>query len=301
MGRNESKLLMDSFAWLLNVSTSVLIVFVNKLLMHKNGYGFSFATTLCAFHFLSCAFGIWVARVINKTAAVKVPLRDIAWFAVIGSFSIGSANISLLVNSVGFYQIAKLLIVPFVCLVEMFYIGKRFSTPVLMSIVLVVIGVGVVTVTDVAVKPFGLAVASIFVITSGLQQIICGSLQRKHSITSTQLLANLAPVQGMLLLAFGPFVDKLLTHRWINSWDATVPGMWCLVLSCAVAVVVNSSQYLCLGRFSATSFQVLGHAKTVLVLLGGWMLFGDIVTVKQLGGEWCVVTGIHSSACTPIP
>ena len=38
-----------------------------------------------------------------------------------------------------------------------------------------------------------------------------------------------------------------------------------LGLSCLLAVAVNASQYLVLGRFSATSFQVLGHAKTLLV------------------------------------
>jgi solute carrier family 35 protein E3 len=37
----EEKLAMDVFAWFLNVSTSVLIVFVNKVLMDpKMGYHF---------------------------------------------------------------------------------------------------------------------------------------------------------------------------------------------------------------------------------------------------------------------
>ena len=41
-------------------------------------------------------------------------------------------------------QIAKLLIIPFVCLVEHFWLGKRFSVRVIMSVVTVVLGVGVV-------------------------------------------------------------------------------------------------------------------------------------------------------------
>ena len=41
-------------------------------------------------------------------------------------------------------QIAKLLIIPFVCLVERFWLGKQFSVRVIMSVVTVVFGVAVV-------------------------------------------------------------------------------------------------------------------------------------------------------------
>lgn len=41
-------------------------------------------------------------------------------------------------------QIAKLLIIPFVCLVELFWMKRRFTTPVVCSILTVVLGVGVV-------------------------------------------------------------------------------------------------------------------------------------------------------------
>lgn len=43
-----------------------------------------------------------------------------------------------------FVQIAKLLIIPFVCLVERFWLGKTFSRSVIASVVTVVIGVAIV-------------------------------------------------------------------------------------------------------------------------------------------------------------
>ena len=49
---DSSVVAYSAFAWFLNVSTSVLIVFVNKLLMDpKKGYAFTFgkqAASLCA-------------------------------------------------------------------------------------------------------------------------------------------------------------------------------------------------------------------------------------------------------------
>jgi solute carrier family 35 protein E3 len=41
-------------------------------------------------------------------------------------------------------QIAKLLIIPFVCLVELFWLRRTFTPQTVMSILVVILGVGVV-------------------------------------------------------------------------------------------------------------------------------------------------------------
>lgn len=62
--------------------------------------------------------------------------------------------------------------------------------------------------------------------------------------------------QGWTLLAVGPVIDRLVGRAWVTSYEASVPALTCLALSCAVAVLVNVSQFMCLGRFSAVTFQV---------------------------------------------
>lgn len=52
------------------------------------------------------------------------------------------------------------------------------------------------------------------------------------------------------------------------------------------------SQYLCIGRFSAVSFQVLGHMKTVCVLILGWILFDSALTSKNILGMMLAVLGM---------
>ncbi len=37
--------------------------------------------------------------------------------------------------------------------------------------------------------------------------------------------------------------------------------------------------------------QVLGHSKTICVLLGGWLFMGDVVSVRKLLGMVCAVAG----------
>jgi solute carrier family 35 protein E3 len=52
-----------------------------------------------------------------------------------------------------------------------------------------------------AVNWLGFTVAMVSVAASGMQQILCGVVQRKHGVTSTQLLSNTAPVQvGRVLM-----------------------------------------------------------------------------------------------------
>ena len=65
-----------------------------------------------------------------------------------------------------------------------------------------------------------------------------------------------------------------------------------ILLSCALAVFCNMSQYLCIGRFSATSFQVLGHMKTVCVLMLGWLLFDSQLTLKNIMGMVIAIVGM---------
>lgn len=65
-----------------------------------------------------------------------------------------------------------------------------------------------------------------------------------------------------------------------------------ILLSCSLAVFCNVSQYLCIGRFSAVSFQVLGHMKTVCVLTLGWLLFDSELTLKNIMGMGVAVLGM---------
>jgi hypothetical protein len=54
----------------------------------------------------------------------------------------------------------------------------------------------------------------------------------------------------------GPLLDRYISNSWVMNYDWNVPALSFLALSCACAVGVNVSQFMCLGRFSAVSYQV---------------------------------------------
>lgn len=63
-------------------------------------------------------------------------------------------------------------------------------------------------------------------------------------------------LQGWTLMLLGPFLDRYVSAAWVFNYDWNVPALTFLALSCACAIGVNVSQFMCLGRFSAVSYQV---------------------------------------------
>ncbi|KAL0324872.1 UNVERIFIED_CONTAM: UDP-rhamnose/UDP-galactose transporter 6 [Sesamum radiatum] len=268
----DKKAAVDAAAWMFNVVTSVGIIIVNKALMAT--YGFSFATTLTGLHFATTTLMTAVLRWLGYIQASHLPFPELLKFVVFANFSIVGMNVSLMWNSVGFYQIAKLTMIPVSCLLEIIFDKIRYSRDTKLSILVVLLGVAVCTVTDVSVNAKGFIAAFIAVWSTSLQQYYVHFLQRKYSLTSFNLLGHTAPAQAASLLLLGPFLDYWLTNKRIDTFNFNVPSVIFMILSCTIAVGTNLSQFICIGRFTAVSFQVLGHMKTILVLILGFLFFG---------------------------
>eukprot|EP00239_Pterosperma_sp_CCMP1384_P008235 CAMPEP_0197845984 /NCGR_PEP_ID=MMETSP1438-20131217/2820_1 /TAXON_ID=1461541 /ORGANISM="Pterosperma sp., Strain CCMP1384" /LENGTH=308 /DNA_ID=CAMNT_0043457475 /DNA_START=212 /DNA_END=1138 /DNA_ORIENTATION=+ len=267
---------------------------VNKQLMGKEGYGFNYATTLCGVHFVMTSLSsLLFSKPEGKDdTSGKLPLVEAIGFVVIADVSIVSMNISLMLNSVGFYQICKLLVIPTICCIDYFALGKKFTSTVLATIGIVLAGVGVATVTDVQFNEVGAAVAILGVVSTASQQALIGHLQHKHNMEPHQLIGSTAPAQAVSMLVLGPFIDRVLAGSYPWTFQATVPSMVFLLGSCVLAALVNLTQYFCIGRLSAVSFQVLGHTKTVGVLFFGWFFFNHETTLRNLLGLSLAVVGM---------
>ncbi|KAF3327210.1 UDP-galactose transporter 2 [Carex littledalei] len=270
--KSDRKALLDISAWLFNIVTSVGIIMVNKALMAT--YGFTFATSLTGMHFVTTTIMTLVFRWLGLIQPSHLPMSEILKFAFFANLSIVGMNVSLMWNSVGFYQIAKLCMIPASCLLEVVFDQVRYSRGTKLSITVVLIGVAVCTVSDVSVNARGLMAAVIAVWSTCLQQYYVHFLLKKYSLNSFNLLGHMAPVQAASLVLVGPFVDLWLTGKRIDKYDYALPSVFFIALSCLIAVGTNLSQFICIGRFSAVSFQVLGHMKTIFVLILGFLFFG---------------------------
>ncbi|KAG6604251.1 UDP-rhamnose/UDP-galactose transporter 4-like [Cucurbita moschata] len=271
-GKIDNKSTLDAASWMFNVVTSVGIIIVNKALMAT--YGFSFATTLTGLHFATTSLLTFILKRLGYIQDSRLPFLDILKFVIFANFSIVGMNVSLMWNSVGFYQIAKLSMIPVSCFLEVVFDKVQYSRDTKLAILLVLLGVGVCTITDVSVNIKGFVAAIVAVWSTALQQYYVHHLQRKYSLGSFNLLGHTAPVQAASLLLVGPFSDYWLTGKRVDTYGYTFVSSTFLILSCSIAVGTNLSQFICIGRFTAVTFQVLGHMKTILVLTLGFIFFG---------------------------
>eukprot|EP01064_Diplonema_japonicum_P020878 TRINITY_DN3044_c0_g1_i1.p1 TRINITY_DN3044_c0_g1~~TRINITY_DN3044_c0_g1_i1.p1 ORF type:complete len:351 (+),score=54.62 TRINITY_DN3044_c0_g1_i1:46-1053(+) len=297
----------DIAAWAMNVTSCVAIIMINKQLMAASGYGFNYATTLCGFHFMvtgaaSKLYKMWTEvppptaeeDIDGKEKPRSLPIVDLVTFVIIANVSIVSLNTSLMINHVSMYQIAKLGIPPLSACIERAWFGNTYSTHQIGAMIVTLIGVSLVTVAEFSIQgdTLGVTVAGISIVASSLQQILCGYYQKKNRMSSNDFLSAVSTWQGICCLICGPFIDYGFTKSWVTSYEFNSGSMTFLVLSCLASVIVNASHFICLGRFSAVSYQILGHTKTVMVLVLGYYFFGGVVRSNQVVGGILAIMGM---------
>jgi len=258
-----------------SILTTVALVAVNKIVFAG---GFPFVLTLSTMHFIatfSCC--LFLSKGLGAFEPKFLALRNNFIVAGMGVASIGFMNYSLKFNSVGIYQMAKLTIIP----VVLFYNalrGEFASRKVHATLVIVLAGVGIATVTDVQLNGTGLIFAALAVVSTAQYQIWQGSKQREANLTEMQLTMSVSGMQIIIAgtLAFvleGQDVQKVAFGTLTTPSKLTTELVGQIVLSCLLAVSANIHSFALIGRTSAVTFQVVGHGKTCLIILAGYIMY----------------------------
>lgn len=121
-------------------------------------------------------------------------------------------------------------------------------------------------------------------------------MQKTHSISSTQLLHTASPYMAVTLLFCGIPVDHALAGHKAQEFVLSIPSATYIVVSCIIAVCVNFSSFLVLGKCDAVTYQVLGHLKTMLILLMGFMVLKNPATARNIGGIVIALVGMIAYA-----
>ncbi|XP_021737947.1 UDP-xylose transporter 3-like [Chenopodium quinoa] len=299
MGENRGGFQLGTVGALsLSVVSSVSIVICNKALIST--LGFHFATTLTSWHLLVTFCSLHVALKMKLFEHKPFERKAVLGFGILNGISIGLLNLSLGFNSVGFYQMTKLAIIPCTVFLETVFFKKQFSRSIQSSLAVLLIGVGIATVTDLQLNALGSFLSFLAVITTCVAQIMTNTIQKKFKVSSTQLLYQSSPYQAATLLISGPFLDKLLTNQNVFTFNYTTQVLIFIIISCLIAVSVNFSTFLVIGKTSPVTYQVLGHLKTCLVLAFGYILLHDPFSWRNILGILIALVGmiLYSYYCT---
>ena len=288
----------------LSVTSSVSIVIVNKYLIST--LGFPYVTCLTATHMAVTAVALRFAARAKLLEPKPIEKKALVKFAALNGVSVAFLNLSLGFNSVGFYQMTKLAIIPCTVGIQTAFYAKRFSREVKTSLAVLLLGVAVATVTDVRLNFLGTVVSLFAVATTCVSQIWTNTMQREHAVDSTQLLHAASPYMAAILAAVALPLDvglngggRASSSSTTNAYDesgANGSSSWIVVVvaaaTCVIAVAVNFSTFLVIGKCDAVTYQVLGHLKTCLVLAFGFFALGDAVHLRNALGIGVALVGM---------
>ncbi|KAL9656797.1 hypothetical protein ABK040_007010 [Willaertia magna] len=267
-----------SFSYL----SSVSIIFINK---HIYGDDKVAGTLLMGLHFFSNFMIAIILNLLHQTfpnytfltlfKAKKLPLKICLSITLNVALAIFVGNLSLIHNSITVYQLAKLIVIPCILVINFLLFKKWIETNILLSLITILVGMTIVLYNDFNLSFIGGITIISAIILGATSQIAINYYSKEYELNGFELLLNHSLFSAILLLVLAIFVDgpENIQHSIVRYF--TNPTFnFAVTVSCFTSFIVNIAAYLVIGKLSPLTFQVLGHAKTISILVGGYLLFG---------------------------
>jgi len=281
---------------LFNFVSASGIIFVNKLLFRN--YKFPYATFTTSCHFVITFLGVFICKQLGFFKSKRLAHCDVLSITLFFVGFVVFNNLSLNYNSVGFYQLMKVMTTPVIAVIQYVFFGQDLHWKLKLALVPVILGVCLATVSDVQFNSTGFAFACVGILSTSYYQIFVKKKQKELDADGFQILMYQAPQAAVLTFMATPFLDPKIEMSAIQEiWavgltreQSTVASV--LLLSCVFAFCVNLSIYLVVGATSPISYNVLGHSKLLVILTVGIVFFGDDTSNTRIAGMVLAVIGI---------
>lgn len=220
-----------------NILASIGIIFLNK-------YIFSHCQiktmTLTAIQMLFTSVGLLICLRMNTFVRKPVAIGKVLPLAISFCAFVVFTNLSLEYNTIGTYQLFKVLTTPVVAMISWQFYGTKYSRMVIATLIPVVVGVCTHSVNDIQLTFFGTVIASIGVASASLYQVWVGERLKDLQMDSQQLLLYQAPLSAVLLVPFILYMETLPSY---TTSDEQLKAFAAVTASGVVAFVVNLTVY----------------------------------------------------------
>eukprot|EP00040_Diaphanoeca_grandis_P004775 m.30083 g.30083 ORF g.30083 m.30083 type:complete len:329 (+) comp16212_c0_seq1:99-1085(+) len=281
-----------------NIAAVTAIVIINKRVFKT--FDFHFPVLLILIHTCMTYTGVRCAQLLGFFERKALPSKPLVILAASFVFYNCASQVNLNINTVGFYQISKILVTPAVMIFEFLIFQKNTTTDIKMAVGVMLVGVGLATVSDVQVGVVGFVVGMIAVLGAAQSQILIGHTQKKLEASSNQVLLAYTPfVVPMLILV--SYLDIELPENqgkgyaaygdWYTNKCTTEAAITIFVSGC-LGLLVSLSTFLLIGATNALTYNIVGHTKTMMILLMGVVVFGDDANPKKLAGVVVALMGV---------
>lgn len=277
-------------ALFINTASSVGLIFLNKTLFSI--YGWNYATTLTTLHFLVnylvCEMFFYFGYAIRKW----LPWKDAVPMGFAWCGSLVFANLSLLANATGYYQAMKLLLAPLLVVWQYMFFGIVTDSRERNALIPLLLGVGLITVKDISTTSIGTLWAVSQLLCTAAVQTWVKTKQKAYDMDATQMLHNNSMVCFAIMAPIAPILDYSLVGDWVQEQEYQTKLVAIILLTSLVAMLLNLACFVIIGFKGPIAFQVVGYLKTVLVFMGGHLLFDDNYDSKKIVGVLTAILGL---------
>ncbi len=280
-----SATVLNAILW--NVISVVGVVVLNKHLSEKDGM--KQVVFLSFLHFVFTTFEVRILLRLKFFEYKDAKMSKVLPVALGSLGSVAFMNLNLKSNSVGFYQLSKLFCIPVAICLERVIYGKQVLMAVQLTLVPVIFGVGVATVSDTSLNFVGTIYAFLAVVFTTCAQVFTSRFQKELQCNGLQLLYHTSPLIsiGMLLLSLAM---EGMPGRLFS--EPTMGALLRIIISCVFALMVNVTNYVVLGETDALTYQIVGHCKTICIIVLGYLLFNHRASFKNIAGIAIALLGV---------
>ncbi|XP_015187521.1 PREDICTED: solute carrier family 35 member E3-like [Polistes dominula] len=281
-----NKKAITAFYLTLNIFFSIVIVLLNKWLYIHTKFP---NITLSMIHFIITFIGLLICQRMYVFCVKDIDIREMLFIAVTFCGFVVLTNLSLAHNTVGTYQVAKMLTTPCIIFMQILFYKKHFSIFVKLTLIPIIIGVIMNFYYDIQFNVIGTVYATLGVFVTSLYQVLINRKQKEFQMDPMQLLYYQAPLSAIMLLIVVPLLEPVgqtLSYNW-TFWD-----IFMVISSGIVAFFVNLTSYWIIGQTSPLTYNMVGHSKFCLLLLGGAIVFHETLAMNQVIGITLTLTGI---------
>jgi len=265
-------MIISTAGWIFGTMTgSTSLILLNKYIMTE--YNFDWPIWLTTYHFLLTFLLLEImCRMQLFERASSVPLYAKWLEGVYGVCGIVFMNFNLKMNSIGFYQLSKLACIPTMVLVNYILYSKKTPFRTLMALIILLIGLAMFSVNDVSFNISGTIMAVLAIISTTAFQTYTNVCSNKFNVGGPALQHQTALPQAILALVSSLSVETFGDNSIFYHYFALTESI--LVITTGVlAVISNICAFALIGKTSAVTYQVVGHAKTILIFVFGLMMF----------------------------
>lgn len=142
----------------------------------------------------------------------------------------------------------------------------------------------------------GLIYGLIAIISTSHNQMLVADYQKQYSISGSELQLAIGYQQTILGFVFSFFLELTGKENFFQN-DFSKHALMVMISTCVLSVFSNVSGFGLIGKTSGISFQVVGHFKTILLLIVGYIFFpsdwpDDGTKYKALGGIFVALIGV---------